>query len=446
MKLNYLLTGALLATFSFFSCTSDQNVYLNDGTVRFNASIEGAKTRVGSAWSGAEKLGLYMIGSGETFQTIVGNKAFNVATNGNMSAVDGSPLYYPTDGTTVKFVAYHPYATIGDDNIYKVDFANTTVADHDLLYTGPTTEFDQTHEGVIQLNFSHKLSKLTLTIKDESGQDMTEFTAKTTFPTKADFNIATGALTVTNGSEKELMATVSGNMASTLLLPGTSGKIVFTANGKNFTWDMSGITIESAKNYAYTLKLIPTTDPENKVEVVGNASIIDWGTVQGGEIEVDQDDSGTTPDPNPDPTPDGTPVYTSNIDIDATVLTEKAYIEKVSIEETEFKALKIGTSSVGGSCKTIAIGAGKTKVKFYAFSWAGTTNVALSVQVSNNEEQSIVVQPNTGVSGNNPYFITMPEGAVPYELEIPASDEETTITFDTTVCKKRVVIFGINVE
>ncbi|MGL5786230.1 MAG: fimbrillin family protein, partial [Bacteroidales bacterium] len=289
MQINRLVTGALVATLSFFSCTSDETIPMGNEPIKLSAFINGPNTRVGTAWEGREKLGLFMISSGETFVPVVRNKMFNVTTNGTLSPSDSEHLYYPEDGSKVKFVGYHPHAAVGEDHIYKVDLADNTIADHDLLYTEATAEFDKTNKEAIALNFKHQLSKLTLTIQDENGNDLTGFDAKITIPTKADFNIETGVLTITPDSDKELAAQVTNDVASALVLPGSaSGKIVFTAQDKNFTWDISNITLEPGKNYAYTLKLISTTEPDNKVQVVGQANIIDWGTVNGGNIDLEE--------------------------------------------------------------------------------------------------------------------------------------------------------------
>lgn len=438
MQINHLVTGALLATLSFFSCSSDETISISEEPIKLSAFINGPNSRIGSAWEGREKLGLFMTNSGESFMPVVKNKMFNVTANGTLSPSDGNQLLYPVDGSKVQFVSYYPYASVGEDYIYKIDFADTTIADHDLLYTELTGEYDKTNKDAVQLNFKHQLSKLTLTIQDENGVNLVDFDAKITIPTKADFNIETGNLTITADSEQELAVQVGNGVASALVLPGSaSGKIVFTSAEKSFTWDISTITLEPGKNYAYTLKLIPTTDPDNNVEVIGQANIIDWGTVDGGNIDLEEDGSGTNPE---------TPDYSGNIDLSLTTLTEKAYKEKLIIADTEYPCIKIGTSSLGGKCTSTTIGAGKTKIKFYAFSWKGQNGVTLNVISSNGATKTYTLESNDGLTGNNPYIVTMPEGAQPHVLEIEASDEATTITFDSTVAGKRVVFFGLNAE
>ncbi len=131
--------------------------------------------------------------------------------------------------------------------------------------------------------------------------------------------------------------------------------------------------------------------------------------------------------------------YTS--DVEFTVVSDnKAYAEKVKIngDETEYYALKLGTSSKGGSA-TVTLPAGTTAVKFYAYAWKGKT-ATLTFTAGGTTVGTQALKANSGCSDNSPYSL----------VDVAASDEYTIpvtgVTSDTVVtvsADKRAVIFAV---
>ena len=140
--------------------------------------------------------------------------------------------------------------------------------------------------------------------------------------------------------------------------------------------------------------------------------------------------------------------FTSNIAVPSgtSAVQTNAYGGIVVVEGANYSCLKLGTGSAGGKFETAAIGAGKTKVTFYAYACSGGA-CDLKVSTSENNTMTFTLDANAGASGTSPYTMTKPSnGYIAYTFDLEDVTEDTIITFDTTDSKKRALIFGVNVE
>ena len=448
MKLNYFFAGAAIALLSLSSCNNDDtNVEEVSGVVKLHASLNGhAQTRLGETWAGTESLGFYMIEEREGFDILVSNKKYNVSSAGAMTPANGEEATYPKDGRNVNFISYHPYSEALTNHVYPIDLTDTSIADHDLVYAqvGP---YNQTQEGAVTIPHDHQLSILVVNIQNEEGEAISTATAKINRPVKGSFDLKDGTLTVDATSAKALAMIAADSKVEAMIIPGSAGEVVFVNEEKSFTWDISTIAFEAGKRYTYTVKLISSLIPA--VEVVGVATITPWDDVVGdGTIDLDEDEETTGGDEDPTPS---TPVYTSNVELpsgtSAVAGFTNAYGGKVEFDGGSYDCLKLGTGSAGGAYAA-TIGAGKTKLSFYACAWGSdTSSPELIVSISDlTTSKTVALVANAGVSGSSPYSIVSINTMELYTMEFEETSENSTVTFDTTGSGKRAIIFGVNAE
>lgn len=309
MKLGKFLFTGSLSLFALAACVSnDDKSEWNDGSqpINFTSSIQGLNTRAANAeWTAGDKVGIFMkTAGGDLSAATAVNKLHTTDKNGNLTASNAdNALYYPTNGSSVDFVAYYPYVTSLTGTTYKVDV--TTQTDQpaiDLLYSDNAKGFAKNAAGKPQLQFAHMLSQIVFNVeKDATIPTLNGL--KVTFKgmnTKADFSLADGKLS-NAGTVADIEANVDVNSATatTIVLPATTLsdiKVVFDLNGKSYTADYPQNALDAGRKYVHKVKLSDRNG--QPVIVMEAATITDWITVSGGDINVDFGDGGVTP---PDP-------------------------------------------------------------------------------------------------------------------------------------------------
>lgn len=133
--------------------------------------------------------------------------------------------------------------------------------------------------------------------------------------------------------------------------------------------------------------------------------------------------------------------FTSNV---TWTLGNKGTAAKVSLQGTQYDAIKLGTASIAGVA-TFTVPAGKSKISFYALGWNGVDGkLRLS---GGGASQDFTVKQNAGCNNNSPFTITNLTDSDWYQLSLPgALNEDTTFTFETQSGGTRAILFGINVE
>lgn len=304
MKKNQFLGAALALIVLGHSCKNDD--YRDLGTkensqVQFTSAIAGSVgTRVtGNAWDGNDAIGVFMKQGNGLANPLAANKKYTTGGNGNFSAQGTEIINYPETGS-VDFIAYYPYSANLSGTTLPVTVANqATPAAIDVLYSNNATGLTKS-SGTANLNFSHKLAKVELTVKPGTGvTDVNGLqVAYNNVNTTASLDLATGTLSGAAAAQNvsaKTTAQTGAQLVEAILLPGdfSSKEVVFTLASGTFKWTMpASTTFEGGKKYTYDI-VLQTTTTGNQVAVTGAGTITDWTTVPGGSINVGVD--GTTP-------------------------------------------------------------------------------------------------------------------------------------------------------
>lgn len=258
----------------------------------FTSTIEVPATKLANNnWVGGEEVGIFMVKSGTSvFQTVSGmaNTKYTAAADGKLSP-SSTKQTFPTDGSSVSFVAYYPYSTSGSTGNISIDLSSTTV-DHDLIVatTGATYNTENT---AVALSFGHVLSKIQFTVQDASGTavDASKLSVSAQVNNRGTYSIVSKELTVIQSTEAatELAVKSEGGatLAAGILLPSTTSgttqintlkQVTFSYDGTDYTWsiDEVGIDLDANTQYNYIVKL-PTDDTE--VTVIEQEAITGWG-------------------------------------------------------------------------------------------------------------------------------------------------------------------------
>lgn len=312
MKIQNLIYMGILSTLVLAGCkTNDDNSTWSgsDGIV-FNSYI-GSHTRAsGSSWGNGDEVGIYMTGAGAGIDAATAvNKKYLAQTNGILTPESKTEaIYYPETGNA-DFVAYYPYSSSVADNIVAVNVSNQSKPEAiDLLYSNNAKNI--ANGATVSLGFTHQLSLVTIDLKNTDGT-IPSLNGTTVsmggMNTQASFDLDGGVLTVSPQSSEPtldmyMVAGQDGAMkAQAIVLPTkatgssqTQMVLTFKLDGMTFEYTVSDISaFEGGKEYLYTADLsINNGKPTVKM---GNATITDWVTVPGGDINVDFDGGSTEP-------------------------------------------------------------------------------------------------------------------------------------------------------
>ena len=181
------------------------------------------------------------------------NRHYTTKTGGETGtfrpAEAGQTVYFPIDGSEVDFLAYYPYRTPLENDVYKVDVSRQEVQkDIDLIVSEAPVTGDK-FSPAVAFRFKHRLVNLRLTIKtdgkvltDEALEGMT--VGITSQSTTADFDVLTRTLSNIGAdkTELELLVTNQGKACEGIVLPNTTTEgmqLVFTlTNGATFRWNI----------------------------------------------------------------------------------------------------------------------------------------------------------------------------------------------------------------
>lgn len=267
-----LIKRVATAFFSFIIVASCEKKDLHplreqSAAIQFTSSItnEIITRASGSAWDAGDSIGIF-VNSAANNSPISGNKKYTT-NNGDGNFTSAGSLTYPNDGSSVNFIAYYPYSSNVSNNIYKVDVSSqANLSALDLLYANNATNFSSASSAIPNLEFTHQLAMVNLTVQAGAGIDSLDgLTASfVDFNTRADFDLVTGNLSA-GSNPANINAKVTGNanaekQVTAIMLPlaNASGKkILFSLpGGDTYTWTMpAGATLEKGKSFSYTIML-----------------------------------------------------------------------------------------------------------------------------------------------------------------------------------------------
>lgn len=289
MKLSNLFYLGALSALVLTGCkdNDDNSEWMTDGVV-FTSHIEGMVSRAsGSAWSDGDKVGIYMNAGGTDFE----NYEYTASADGALTAA-GKTLKYPEEGTA-DFFAYYPYQTSISNKTYAVNVSDQSDPTKiDLLYA---TKTGISNGEAVNFAFSHQLSQIVINVShDETIANLNGLKIQVKgMNTQASFALADGTLTSTDSkADFDMNVNAEGTTAEAIVIPTadlTGAQLVFTlADGKSFGWDLTQSDVSSfdkGTKYTYEASLSMTNGQPSAD--MGNATIDDWTTKPGGDINVD---------------------------------------------------------------------------------------------------------------------------------------------------------------
>lgn len=239
--------------------------------VKFASSLAGevqpTKSASGNSWANNDQIGIFMVRAGQPLSAgSISEGADNVKyisnASGTMTAAT-NPIYYPSGGNQVNFIAYYPYNSSVSGYRYHIsDVSSFNALDMDILYSNNVTNASQADEN-ITLNFKHATCKLNFTFVAGAGYTSASLNnLNATFIDtyyEADLMLADGSLSTagyTSGTIP-LIINQTTRTASTYFLPiQTAGRFIsFLGDGIGFkTWNMpTNYPLEAGKSYDITV-------------------------------------------------------------------------------------------------------------------------------------------------------------------------------------------------
>ncbi len=311
MKLSNLLYAGMLSSLALVSCTdNDENSeWTGSEGVVFTTSIQSRVS--GNSWNANDEVGIFMTPNGsEIASATAANKKYLAQTNGSLVAAPGEGVYLPATGK-VDFIAYYPYSNALSGNVMDVNVADQSKPGAiDLLYSNETKGVEAANGKTIALKFVRKMSKITLDMtKDETIESFEGLKVEMKgIATEGKFDLAKGIVKATDGKNTQAVAMNIGNVeastakATAIILPTaaatdqTKMDLTFTLAGKTFTHSIADLAaFEAGKNV--TFKATLSVHNGKPVVTVGNATIVDWVGVPGGDFDVNFDGEGGGTEP-----------------------------------------------------------------------------------------------------------------------------------------------------
>lgn len=292
------LSAVAISILLFASCSKDNdNPDVNNGQVKFSSGIAGMQTKVsgnnGDEWDSGEKIGIFMMRLGtQTIAEGAANIGYTAGASGASTTFSATnPIFYPMDQSKVEFIAYHPYATLNNNETYNVEVTNQNDQTAIDLMRAATDNsgngYHKTSNATVDLTFHHKLTKLIFEVTPGSGLSQADLDNLTVtvkgLNTKAEYNTITDVLdtpnTVANIVTKP---TIVGTYHEAIVIPQTATSVMVefalnNAKNERFVYNMPTTLFAAADKHVFTVTVQRTA-----VEVTG--SITPWtpkGTVSG---------------------------------------------------------------------------------------------------------------------------------------------------------------------
>lgn len=303
-----LIAGAAIALASCTSLDENSSWENSDGKVNFTSYISGqqrVQKAAGTNWADGDKIGIYMTATGQGVEKATAqNMQYIADSRGNLTAAsEADVITYPANGN-VDFVAYYPYTATVSGTSIALDLSDqSNPAAIDLLYSD-NAKNQSASANAVNLGFSHRLSNLVLNVSTDGTLASTAGLAVKLGGTAstATFYLAANTLTAGTAADITLNANAAGTLVSGIVLPtadASAAKLTFTLGDKSVEKALNVASLEAGKSYSINVTL--KGGGEQLYVSFGQATITDWTSVPGGNIDVDFE--GGTVDPTPDPTP-----------------------------------------------------------------------------------------------------------------------------------------------
>ncbi len=284
------LTFAVVAAICA-SCSNEEFVPKVDemtGTpVQITAGVNEVTTRADETTTplAGGSLGLFFSTEGDTD---VRYNASNLKVTYNSTwNIEGEPLLWKNATNNVTYHAYYPYADIDEmylrDNLIPVKVTtdqNQGISNEmDFLYADAVTTTGKDAGNKIDINFDHKMTKLTVSLTKGSELNDEEFAGVSvnTYYGERPFNLSSGTWSEprsnVSGASISMFKNTADGTFEAIFIPQDKKDFSVTitlANGRGFTYRNPNLTF--TPGLAYTLNLIVGAD----VTALGEVKVSAW--------------------------------------------------------------------------------------------------------------------------------------------------------------------------
>lgn len=296
-KIKLLLIAIATIAFAAISGCADSD---NQGTgfgndpVTFKSVItadntqNGTITRATDTTWGTDDIGVYAIkdGLGMTSANVLfDNKMYSTTGDGTFAPASVTEnINFPTDGSTMDFVAYYPYKTTLTDYEYPINvLSQTDLPAIDFMFSTGASANQTTPS--ITLPFKHMLTNLVVMIDNQTGKALDDLVVTLSgTKTESVYSLADKTFTddVTSVKDIQMATVVTGNEATAkaIILPATAptgAKLNFTmaSAGLSYTWDFDPSQV-FAGSTRYTFKFILKAGTSSPIAVDPDGTIDPW--------------------------------------------------------------------------------------------------------------------------------------------------------------------------
>lgn len=284
----------LLAAATSCSDSNDEDTPDNRTPVVLKALNYTFGASEGDVWKNGETFGVFMLKQGTT--QVVDNYANLRYTADNYSATgylipEGDPMYYPTDGTTVDLIAYHPYSADTRASGHQVTFDlsdQQKLEADDFIYSSEGKSLSM-NSGSYELQLKPVLSRIVMNLMPGNGISEKELeTVRLTLKgvhATATFDLLEGTFLTTGETREVTFRQTDNNSHQAVLFPGdiTAGMTLtasFTReNGSTLTLEtpLNHSLSQTNENVEYEIALKVTPEGlDSELESASYIYILDW--------------------------------------------------------------------------------------------------------------------------------------------------------------------------
>lgn len=306
---NKFYTLFTLAICIFASCDKEDLENKKTGQIiTFSSGVNTYETRVnesGDQWLKDDEIGIFMLSENNVF--LRNNVKYSTVSAGTSTTFQTTDVMnYPTDGSFVRFVAYHPYSESVSSE-YPINLSSqANQVGLDFMYASSTKNYNQSMGETVNLTFNHMLVKVILNVTaDASVGDISDVQVSAKgMNTSAKFNFSSETLEQESktGDIRAYKNTIADRYEF-VLLPvadlASSHIIEFEVNGSTYAWTINknnGNITQLRGGYKYTFNVnLTDTEVESNVEAEQGGSIAPWNPVEGNGAAI-PDEEVVTPD------------------------------------------------------------------------------------------------------------------------------------------------------
>lgn len=271
-------------------CNDEDSLGTSEGTgVRFTSYMVESRA-TDTAWEAGDEIGVYM----QNAASASGYQKINVKyanSDGNPNTFTSeTPIEYSGNESTVNFMAVYPFSASVTSGNYTFTLGNEGLSKNDIMYASTTSVEAGTQN--VTLEFKHKLTKIVLQLKDESGNSVTG--ASITIDKQrvnGTLDVATGNVSATDDYTSTLQFAESDGTYEAIVIPdeGYAGRsvLITTSDNKKYSYPVGDIAFSGATKYTFPVSLRPAEPGEEE----GGETIIKLDAV---EFSIDDWTEGKT--------------------------------------------------------------------------------------------------------------------------------------------------------